>query len=58
MSDFDKICKKVHKILPDAAVTEERGCIVLRGEADDWKSIVRAGEAAVNKKNISASSTI
>lgn len=50
MSDFDKICKKVHKILPDASVTEERGCIVLRGEADDWKSIVRAGEAAVNKK--------
>ena len=50
MSDFDKISKKVHKILPDAAVTEERGCIVLRGEADDWKSIVRAGEAAVNKK--------
>ena len=50
MSDFDKICKKVHKILPDAAVTEERGCIVLRGEADDWRSIVKAGEAAVDNK--------
>ena len=44
---FDKKVKKIHEIDPSIEVTEERGCIVLRGEMDDWNKIVRAGKKAV-----------
>ena len=47
---YNKLLRKIKKLLPNVAVTEERGCIVLRGEADDWKTAVKAGQAAVNKK--------
>lgn len=50
MSSFEKIEKKIHQVMPDAAVSEEKGCIVLRGETDDWGTIVKAGRAAVDKK--------
>ena len=43
---FDKKVKKIHEIDPSIEVTEERGCIVLRGELDDWNKIVRAGKKA------------
>lgn len=47
---FKGICKKIHKLSPDISVSEEKGCIVLRGHASDWKTIVKAGHAAVDKK--------
>ena len=50
MSNFDKICKKIRKLSPDIKVTEERGCIVLQGQVDDWGTAVKAGQLAVNKK--------
>lgn len=46
-----KIRKKIAKISPDITVTEERGCIVLRGEVDDWNKVVKAGHAAVDKEH-------
>ena len=50
MSDFKKICKKIRELSPDIDVTEEKGCIVLRGQVDDWKTAVKAGQLAVDKK--------
>lgn len=50
MSDFKKICKKIRELSPDIDVTEEKGCIVLRGQVDDWKTAVKAGHLAVDKK--------
>ena len=47
---FKGICQKIHKLSPDISVSEEKGCIVLRGHASDWKTIVKAGHAAVDKK--------
>ncbi|MDO5449031.1 MAG: NAD(P)/FAD-dependent oxidoreductase [Clostridia bacterium] len=43
---FDKKVKKIHEIDSSIEVTEEKGCIVLRGELDDWNKIVRAGKKA------------
>lgn len=50
MNNFKKICKKIAQLAPNVIVTEERGCIVLRGEVDDWAAAVKAGQLAVNKK--------
>jgi len=50
MSNYKRICKKIAQLSPDIEVTEERGCIVLRGEVDDWATAVKAGQAAVDKK--------
>ena len=50
MSSFKSICKKIQEINPTFEVTEENGCIVLRGEDDKWDNIVRAGQLAVDKK--------
>ena len=47
---FEKKVKKIHEVDPSIEVTEERGCIVLRGELDDWNKIVRAGKKAAGKK--------
>lgn len=52
MSKLEKIQKKIRD-LPggsDITVTEERGCIVLRGQADHWSTVVKAGQLAVDKK--------
>ena len=51
MRHFKKICKKIRNLSPRITVTEERGCIVLRGEVDDWSIAVKAGQLAVDKKN-------
>lgn len=50
MSSFNSICKKIKEINPSFEVTEEKGCIVLRGEDDKWENIVRAGQLAVDKR--------
>ena len=50
MSDIKKICRKIEKLSPKISVSEERGCIVLRGQVDDWSIAVKAGQLAVNKK--------
>lgn len=50
MSKFSKTVRKIHELSPDIQVTEERGCIVLRGEVDNWDTVVKAGQLAVNKK--------
>lgn len=47
---FEKKVKKIHEVDPSIEVTEERGCIVLRGELDDWNKIVRAGKKAAGKE--------
>ncbi len=51
MRHFKKICKQIRILSPRITVTEERGCIVLRGEVDDWATAVKAGQLAVDKKN-------
>lgn len=50
MSKYTKICKQIAKLSPNISVTEERGCVVLRGEVDDWSLAVKAGKLAVDKK--------
>ncbi len=47
---FAKKVKAIHDLSPDIQVSEERGCIVLRGEVDDWGLAVKAGHKAVDKK--------
>jgi len=49
-NSFEKKVNKIHEIDPSIEVTEERGCIVLRGELDDWGKIVRAGKKAAGKE--------
>ncbi len=50
MSSLKKKIEKIHALNPDISVTEEKGCIVLRGEVDDWNTVVKAGRIAVDKK--------
>lgn len=50
MSKYQKICKSIAELSPAITVTEERGMIILRGEVDDWKTAVKAGRLAVDKK--------
>lgn len=50
MSKFDKTRKKIEELSPNIKVTEEKGCIVLRGEVEDWAIAVKAGQLAVDKK--------
>lgn len=50
MSTFNKICKKVNEIAPNVKISEEKNCIVLSGELDNWEQIVACGKAAVDKK--------
>ena len=51
MSKYKKICKVIASLSPDIKVTEDKGCIVLRGEAGDWETVVKAGQLAVDKKH-------
>lgn len=51
MSHFQKICKNISQLSSDIQVSEERGCIVLKGEVDDWATVVKAGKLAVDKKH-------
>lgn len=50
MSSINTIRKNVQKINPSFQVSEERGCIVLRGEDKSWSNVVKAGQLAVSKK--------
>lgn len=50
MSQFEKVKKSIHALSPSIEVYEERGCIVLKGEVDDWNIAVKAGRIAVNRK--------
>ena len=50
MSSFESKVKKIHQLSPDIEVSEERGCIVLRGEVNDWNTVVKAGRLAVDRK--------
>lgn len=50
MSSFKSISKKIHKLCPDITVKEDRGCIVLTGEVAEWKTAVKAGKLAVDKR--------
>jgi hypothetical protein len=52
MRHFNKICKQIRALSPRITVSEERGCIVLRGVVDDWDTVVKAGQLAVDKKTI------
>lgn len=45
----DKL-NKLKTTFPDIQITEERGCIVLRGELNSWEDIVYAGTLAVNRE--------
>ena len=47
---FNGICRKIHKLSPGIEVSEEKGCIVLRGHVSDWKTAVKAGHIASGKK--------
>lgn len=52
MSKLEKIRKKI-QALPEGdamEVTEERGCIVLRGTVKEWNTAVKAGQLAVDQK--------
>ncbi len=50
MSSFARKVKKIKELSPSIQVSEEKGCIVLRGEADSWDTIVKAGRLAVDRK--------
>ena len=49
MRHFTRIKKEIETLSPDIHVSEERGCIVLRGEVQNWETITKAGRIAVNK---------
>lgn len=50
MSKYQKFCKKIAQLSPEISVKEERGCVVLRGEVDDWQTAVSAGKLAAKEK--------
>lgn len=50
MSSFRSKVKKIKELSPNIEVTEEKGCIVLRGEVDQWETVVKAGRLAVDRK--------
>ena len=47
---LSKLERELHKIDPSITASEEKDCIVLRGEVDDWQLAVKAGRMAVDKK--------
>lgn len=49
-SPLRSIKRKIRKLSPDLEVREARGCLVLEGQADDWETVVKAGQLAVHKK--------
>lgn len=51
--------KSISRIISDVAavssavkVTEERGCVRLTGEVDDWATVLAAGQAAASKNHL------
>lgn len=50
MSDCSRLNKKLkERFHGRVTASEERGCLVLRGELDDWQEIVLAGRMSVRK---------
>lgn len=49
MGKLKNIIKKINEISPDITVKEDKKCIVLEGELDNWEDIVKVGKAAVSK---------
>ncbi len=50
MSSFESKVKKIKQLSSAIEVSEEKGCIVLRGEVDDWAIVTKAGRLAVDRK--------
>ena len=50
MSSLKKLRKELASLDPSFCAEPDRGCIVLTGESDDWRKIVRAGKLAVDRK--------
>lgn len=50
MSSLKKLQKSLSALNPSFRAREDRGCIVLTGESDEWGAIVKAGKLAVDKK--------
>ncbi len=50
-SPLKRIKRKIRKLSPAIEVREERGCLVLEGQLDDWEMVVKAGHLAVDKKH-------
>lgn len=50
-SPLKRVRKKLKKLSPDIQVREDRGCLVLEGQLDDWDTIVQAGYLAVDKEH-------
>ena len=50
MKHFTEIKKEIEALSPNIQVSDERGCIVLRGEVQNWETVIKAGRIAVNKK--------
>jgi glycerol-3-phosphate dehydrogenase len=50
MSSLKKKQNKISALSKSITVSEERGCIVLRGEVDNWSTVVKAGRIAVDRK--------
>ncbi|MCQ2603029.1 MAG: FAD-dependent oxidoreductase, partial [Clostridia bacterium] len=50
MSSFESKVKKIKQLSSAIEVSEEKGCIVLRGEVDDWATVTKAGRLAVDRK--------
>ena len=47
---INKLRKKLLTIDPNINAIEKDGCILLTGEVDDYRKVVKAGQAAVDKK--------
>ena len=47
---IEKLKKELFKIDPNIKAAEKDGCILLTGEVDDYRKVVKAGQTAVDKK--------
>ncbi|MCI2068293.1 MAG: NAD(P)/FAD-dependent oxidoreductase [Bacilli bacterium] len=51
MDKLRKIKKRLRKIDPQIQVSEKNGSVFLQGEEKDYRTIIQAGQAAVDKKH-------
>ena len=49
MSRLERLKKRLAELDPSFTAKEDRGTVVLTGESDDWRKIVRAGKLAVDR---------
>lgn len=53
MINIDKIAKRIRtQVSSEIEVAEEKGCVVLKGELDNWQHIVKAGKLAVTSDSL------